>query len=151
MPAFWIQVPGRGPGSGVRATPKSLALLAIAVVAGGSLSEIENHVRTLANIKSSTKHCPLTGKATFASALTAVLADETLAQRVRWIRIERGSSSFEAQIVYDVNLEARDHSKRLPSSHFGVKWSASSGALRVGASMFLPWASLARALKENSK
>jgi hypothetical protein len=55
---------GKGPGSGVRATPESVAMLLIALLATGSVSEIEDHAMAVANLKSATKLCPLTGKKT---------------------------------------------------------------------------------------
>src|SRR5688572_7224266 len=64
---------GRGPGSGVRATPESVAMLLIALLATDSLSETESEAKVVTNLKSGTKPCPLTGKKTFASALASAL------------------------------------------------------------------------------
>ena len=53
--------PGRGPGSGVRATPHSVAMLLLSLLATGSLSETEKQTKALANLKSK-DGCPITGK-----------------------------------------------------------------------------------------
>ena len=70
--------PGRGPGSGVLATPESLAMLLIAVAATSSLSEVEEQASIIANLKSVDGRCPLTNKKTFAAALTEALKSEYL-------------------------------------------------------------------------
>ena len=65
--------PGHGPGSGVLATPHSIAMLLIAVAATGSLTETGGANPAFANLKSNDKKCPLTGKRTFVAAFTAIL------------------------------------------------------------------------------
>lgn len=66
---------GRGPGSGVRATTDAIALLLISLLATDSLSETADRTKALANLKSVTGRCPLTGKKTFIDAVTAALQD----------------------------------------------------------------------------
>jgi len=92
--------PGRGPGSGVRATPESVAMLLISILATGNLSETEERSRVIADLKSETKSCPLTGKKTFAAALTAVLASEELSKRLSWIDVQRSGSAVGASLAF---------------------------------------------------
>ncbi|SRR5713101_6215474 len=77
-------VPGHGPGSGVRATPESVAMLLIGVLASPSLSEAGPAARLIANARPGyPKHkCPLTGATTFAGVLAKVLSDESISKRV---------------------------------------------------------------------
>jgi hypothetical protein len=82
--------PGRGRGSGVTADAKSVAMLLVSVLATDSLSETESQAKIVANLKSETDPCPLTGKKTFASALASALALEDTAKRIRWLEVERG-------------------------------------------------------------
>jgi DNA-binding IscR family transcriptional regulator len=101
---------GRGPGSGVRGTPKSVALLLISLLATGNLSEAGGCTRTFANLETKEGFCPLTGARTFAEAVTAILASKELAQSIIAINVSREIK--EAQITY------RDISKGglIPSS-----------------------------------
>ena len=87
---------GHGPGSGVLATPRSFGLLLISIMATPNLSEVERQTRIVANLRSRTKGCPLTGKGTFASALTAVLESEELANRASFLMVERGGPESDA-------------------------------------------------------
>ena len=45
-------------------------MLLISVVATNSLSDVEEQTRIIANLKNVRGRCPLTGKKTFAAALT---------------------------------------------------------------------------------
>jgi hypothetical protein len=92
--------PGRGPGSGVRATPESVAMLLISILATGNLSETEERSRVIADLKSETKSCPITRKKTFAAALTTVLASEELSERLAWIHVERSGSAVKASLTF---------------------------------------------------
>ena len=62
---------GRGPGSGVRLTPNSVAMLLISLLATDSLSEVEERAKSVAKLK--TASCGLTHQPTFRSALAAIL------------------------------------------------------------------------------
>jgi hypothetical protein len=93
---------GHGPGSGVLATPRSFGLLLISIMATPNLSEVERQTRIVANLRSRTKGCPLTGKGTCASALTAVLESEELANRASFLMVERGGPESDATIAFDV-------------------------------------------------
>jgi len=80
---------GKGPGSGVRATPQSVGLLLIAVLAADSLSEIEDATARVAGLRALADICPATGKKTFASAIAAVLASPELSRGVQRITVDR--------------------------------------------------------------
>jgi hypothetical protein len=80
---------GRGPGSGVRATPESVARMLIAILSGGPLSDTPTNTRKIANLKSTEERCPFTGKRTFESALAATLESEELASKVAFIDVDR--------------------------------------------------------------
>jgi hypothetical protein len=147
---------GRGPGSGVRATPKSVALLLISLT--GSHSETEEHSKIVAGLKS--EGCSLTGETTFANALAAALASEDTAQRIRWIEVERGGSKTGAAIVYrprgtervfwvamDI-LGERDHQVE---SQFGFRGASRASALGTRVSLSLDFAAIAHDLKEGTK
>src|SRR5262245_52025480 len=81
---------GRGPGSGVRATPDSVAMLLIALLATDSLSETVQYAKAVANLKSDTKRCPITGKRTFAEAVAAIISSEQSADAVGHLIVARG-------------------------------------------------------------
>ena len=139
--------PGRGPGSGVRSTPDSVALLLIALLATGSLSETEGHTEILAKLKSATKRCPLTGKKTFATALAAALASEDVAKQVRWIEVERGGSKARAIIAF----KEEPDKVGVETSEFGFKDARFESRLSVRATLFLPLHPLVRGLEEAKK
>jgi hypothetical protein len=81
-------LPGHGPGSGVRATPESVAMLVIGLLATLSLSDAGPRAREIAaaSIKPALR-CRLTGAKTFKDALARILADYTLARRVSVIQV----------------------------------------------------------------
>jgi hypothetical protein len=118
---------GRGPGSGVRATPESVAMLFISILATGNLSETEERSKAIAGLKSVTKRCPITGKKTFASALTAVLSSEELAKQLRWIDVERSGAEAGASLVFkkpaEVILTHDEKSELLNEAIAGRPWS----------------------------
>jgi hypothetical protein len=65
---------GRGPGSGVRATAHSVALLLISVLATDSLGRSENRTRDIADARPVGRaRCRFTGQKSFAQALTYIL------------------------------------------------------------------------------
>lgn len=78
---------GHGPGSGVRATPESMAVLLIGMLATVSLSEVGQYARSIAKAVPGGGKCPLTGAGTFQGALTALLTDARLAERIDEIRV----------------------------------------------------------------
>jgi DNA-binding IscR family transcriptional regulator len=121
---------GRGPGSGVRGTPESMALLLISLLATGNLSDAGLSTRIFANLENKEGSCPLTGKRTFAEAVTAILASKELAQGVIAINVSR--EIRQTQITY------RDPSKggSIPSSSkFGLAGQSEEPGLSLSASL----------------
>jgi hypothetical protein len=104
---------GRGPGSGVRLTADTVALLLIAVLATDSLSDTEEKARAVANLRS--LRCSLTGTNTFGAALAAILASNDLSKRVRSISVTRTGPT--AEIDYQRVSDPLDVS---PRSSFGT-------------------------------
>jgi hypothetical protein len=90
-------VAGRGPGSGVLATPDSLTLLLIAFLASPlKLSDLAETTMRVANAPPTVgKQCPLTGKKTFRDALAAALSDVQLLGRVTRIQVAGSHSHAE--------------------------------------------------------
>ena len=88
---------GRGPGSGVPADAKSVAILLISLLATGSLSEVEQQTRAIANLKG---RCPVTGKKTFVAALTAALNSEELLARALLATVRRSGAVAMASITF---------------------------------------------------
>jgi hypothetical protein len=80
---------GRGPGSGVRATSKSISLLLISLLATDSLSETEELTKIFTRLRSTKGACPFTGKRTFGSAVAAVFESEDLLLRAGSITVYR--------------------------------------------------------------
>jgi DNA-binding IscR family transcriptional regulator len=119
-------IPGRGAGSGVRATPHALAMLLISLVATGSLSEVEAETTIVARLKSDKEPCPITGKKTFGDALTVVLASKGLIERLDGITVTRSGSKRQASLI--------THPKKGPSatitSNFG-DWGAWQAGLNL--------------------
>jgi hypothetical protein len=90
--------PGHGRGSGVQATAEAVAILVIGMLASSSLTEVAACTRELAKARVSGGKCRLTGATTFQDALAALLADVTLASRVREVLV--GQTIGQAYIRY---------------------------------------------------
>ncbi len=69
-----LEPEGRGPGRGVQATPKAVALLLISALATDRLVDAAVRTRDLAAAVPKNGRCPLTGRTTFLDALTAALS-----------------------------------------------------------------------------
>jgi hypothetical protein len=134
--------PGRGPGSGVRATPESVAMLMIALLATGSLSETEQGTKALASLKSAEQRCPLTGTKTFASALAAIFASPEIAKEVCWVEAERGGRWAHAVIVYKPKPTVKKAGFK--RSMFGNQRLGLLPGLSVKAELWLPFDKIAR-------
>jgi len=81
---------GRGPGSGVRTTTESVALILISILATDSLSEVGDRAREIAAASpSGSKRCPLTNMLTFKDALSTILAQKALSRKVNGIIVSR--------------------------------------------------------------
>ncbi|WP_040307795.1 hypothetical protein [Afipia felis] len=85
---------GRGRGSGAEATPGTVALLIISVLATDNLSDTDERIKKLAEAKLGPDNstCALTGERTFLGALAAALASETIARKVSSIEVSRRAS-----------------------------------------------------------
>jgi hypothetical protein len=152
--------PGRGPGSGVEATPESVALLLISILAPGGLARAHTEVRAIAKLKSTGNQsaCPLTGKRTFGAALAAILANEDLAQRVELLSVEQWSSAtmtplnvlmpdrFGASFIYKPVGKPKG-----VRSDFRESEAAPRPPLGVTSQLFFPLHKIAHALKEADK
>jgi hypothetical protein len=96
----------------------------------GNLSEVCVSTRIFANLENKDDSCPLTGKRTFAEAVTAILESKELAQRV--IAINVSQEIRETQIAY------RDPNKGggIPSSsQFGLAEQPEEPGLSLRASL----------------
>jgi hypothetical protein len=79
---------GKGPGSGVRATPENVATLLIAILVSVD-GPAKVAARTQAVMRYKTHgRCELTGKRTLGEALASVLAMDTL-PKVLWLQLSR--------------------------------------------------------------
>jgi len=122
-----------------------MGMLLVALLATDSLSETDEKTRIVANLKSATKRCPLTGKKTFVSALAAVLSSSEIATQVAWIEAERGDAIASAVIVY----RQKPGDKDLSRSVFGRDRLGLIRGLTVKATLWLPFATISRDLEAN--
>jgi hypothetical protein len=88
--------PGRGPGSGVRAGPDTVAQFLIGLINNASTVENVPLARSLGNARG---ECRLTGAKRFKDALAGILASEALAGRINEVMI--GLTICQAFIRYD--------------------------------------------------
>jgi hypothetical protein len=96
--------PGRGPGSGVKASPSTLSEFLIALTAQATLDENTSSAKGIAKAKAIGGKCPLTGASTFKEAFATVLSEKALVQRVEEVRIITSGSLPNgglAEIKYD--------------------------------------------------
>ena len=87
---------GRGPGSGVRLTPLSAAILLTAILATDHFTETEERVTQVINTKPPNGDaCPLTAMPRFKDAIASALASESRASKVLSISVSRtGPAAF---------------------------------------------------------
>src|SRR5258708_36323859 len=78
-------LPGHGRGSGVRATPESVAMLTIGMLASVNLADAGPLARSFSEAGSIASKCPLTGGKTFRAALSQIFSDDSIAKRVNGI------------------------------------------------------------------
>jgi hypothetical protein len=109
-------VEGKGPGSGVRATPYATALLLIAVLASDSLSEAGEHTKLFASLKAEAGSCPATGEKTFANALAAILASPRLSRVAHTITVDRGGTIGPSAHI-DFITEDREYASWFVTKH----------------------------------
>lgn len=113
---------GWGPGSGVRATPHSVAMLLIAVLAAHSLSDVVESTKRYAWLKAERGVCPITGKKTFGSALVAILASPRLAGDAHTITVRRGGGLPGANIDWIIAGEDNTASSYFVSDKHKHPW-----------------------------
>ena len=90
---------GRGPGSGVRATAPSTALLLLSVLATEHLSETERRVSALAMMRPArSTRCPFTEMTTFVDAFAVLLSQLAKAALVSEVKVSR--TADRAQILF---------------------------------------------------
>ena len=140
---------GRGPGSGVRATPQSVAMLLISLLATDSLSEAEERTRLVASLKSRSKRCPLTGKRNFGDALSAILSSEELAARIFGIAVDRTAAATWAAFAFPKRpkLDAPVPSDNFQDSEFG-EYPKNIPGLRVTTNLAINLDELAELIEE---
>jgi hypothetical protein len=131
-------LPGHGRGSGVRATPESVAMLTIGMLASVALADVGPLARSFSNAASITSECPLTAGKTFHGALSRILSDESLANRVNGISIRVNEG--QAAIAFDggniaMDMEFAMLAARLRSSGAN-KVKASRGGSSLSVSVF---------------
>lgn len=80
---------GRGPGSGVRATAPSVAMLVLSVLAAERLVDTETRTRALAKAQPQRGRCPYTGMPNFLDAFAAILVGTGKAAGVTEIVVSR--------------------------------------------------------------
>jgi hypothetical protein len=93
-------VEGKGPGSGVRATPHNVTTLLLSLLATDSLSDVVTKSSLLARAKHSNGKCPFTGETRFGRALEKILTTENLWLKTRAIEVQRGSVRASARITF---------------------------------------------------
>jgi hypothetical protein len=136
---------GRGRGAGALASPETVALICISLLATDNLSETDNRITTLANVPVYThykrKYCRLTAASDFRNAMTAILADINLAERVKSVHVTRkdlGASVHwvkKGRAEYSYEQKNRDltmfkHRKEFAQHSFTVEASLDGKAVR---------------------
>lgn len=92
---------GKGPGSGVRASPESVGLLLISILASDALADSAERAEAIANCKClETERCRISGAQKFGDALTWALSSTDNASKVRTITVRHQSPS--AHVMYYV-------------------------------------------------
>jgi len=143
----------------VEATPESVALLLISILAPGGLAQAYE-VKAIAKLKSfgDQSVCPLTGKRTFAAALTAILSNEDLAQRVELLSLEQLSSAtmtpFNAlvPIQFGASFLYKSGGKlKVVRSNFSEPGATPRPPLSVASHLSFPLYEIAHALKDADK
>ena len=124
-------LPGHGRGSGVRATPESIAMLTIGMLASVSLADVGPLARSFSQSSSIASKCPLTSAKTFHVALSRILSDESLVRRVNGITVrvnaghaaigfDGGNVEMDMDFVLLTNSFASRLGKRQPAPSVSV-------------------------------
>jgi hypothetical protein len=120
--------PGRGPGSGVKASPSTLSEFLIALTAQATLDENASFAKGIARAKAVGGKCPLTGASTFKEAFATVLSEKALAQRVDEVRIVTNGAL--AEIKYDRTSLSIFRGKAVDTTGLTVQVAISPDTLR---------------------
>lgn len=115
-------VPGRGPGSGVAASPKTMAQFLIGACCHASRSENAPLVTAVTMATALTGPCALTGRRNFGDALTAILEDAGLASRVFQVTISATAGG--AGIVFDKDRTTSFWEGKRRKAPAGIQFSA---------------------------
>jgi hypothetical protein len=125
--------PGRGPGSGVKASPSALSEFLIALMAQATLDEDTSFAKGIAKAKAIGGKCPLTGASTFKEAFATVLSDKALVRRVNDVRIVTSGSLPNgglAEIKYDGTSLSTFRGKTVDTTGLMIHVTISSDTLR---------------------
>jgi hypothetical protein len=107
-------VAGKGPGSGVRATPRNVTRLLLSTLATDSLSEIDDRTRKLGALKQVDGKCPITGEIRFQNALESILCNPETSKIVLGIRVRREHTG--ASVIF-----RKPGDRRYDQSDFGQR------------------------------
>lgn len=105
------QQDGRGPGSGVRTSWGSVALLVTSMLATDSLSDSATRTKSIADARPKRGKCPLTRATSFRSALSIILGSTGGTSRIVDISISRTSD--------DALIRYWDTDRQIALSEFG--------------------------------
>jgi hypothetical protein len=120
-----------------------MATLLIALLATESVAEIGDRTPKVMKLKSTDERCPITGKKTFGSALTAILASERpLAHQIDFIEVNRSGETASARIVTKPDA----FFGKQPISHFGSDKVASAAGMSTQVRLRLPLFAIANFL-----
>ncbi|MEP0322876.1 hypothetical protein [Bauldia litoralis] len=87
--------PGHGPGSGVRATPDSVAMLLISLLSSVNLTDTASSTREMAKAMPVDGKCPFTGATNLRDALAKILSVPSLLDRMTRLSITGLAGSAE--------------------------------------------------------
>jgi hypothetical protein len=99
---------GRGRGKGLDATPDTVAIILVALLATDSLTETDDRVKALARAKSVKGRCPLTGAGRFSEAVAAILNVNGVPAPLLEIRVWRATPR--ARIYFQLPDQSIAHS-----------------------------------------
>lgn len=113
-------LPGRGRGAGVVATPESVAILLMSLLASVTLVDAAENTSALMGADA-LRACPLSGRRSFGEALSVVLSEPKLAERVTFIKATQANTL--AQILYDADRKTVFVGKTVPHGNiFTERW-----------------------------
>ena len=114
-----LEIGGRGPGSGVRATPETVSWLLLSILATDSLSEVDERVRVLGEARiRKRKVCRLTGARTFGKALGAILDRPDISKLVQYVGVQRQTGT--AALDWEISGRGYDGENFISQGHPGL-------------------------------